>query len=193
MHALFFEMRPLPGHLDHYFAHVARLRPVLAQHTGLVFLDRYLSLTQPDLLLSHQLWDSEEAIVAWRKDRDHRRSQTAGRKVHFADYRIRVGARVLHRQAGHPVMPDETAAGDGAYVLALYGSKPVLSDGLHAFESVNHKDRFIALATYAGLADAQGALARYSDTPGLESVAIYHLRRDYGQFDRAQAPAADGA
>ncbi|MBQ1203165.1 MAG: antibiotic biosynthesis monooxygenase, partial [Loktanella sp.] len=100
MHALFFEMRPLPGHLDHYFAHATRLRPILAQHAGLHFLDRYLSLDEPDLLLSHQLWASEAAIIGWRKDNDHRLSQEAGRKVHFADYRIRVGARLQYWPTG---------------------------------------------------------------------------------------------
>jgi len=68
MHALFFEVRLKPGHLDHYFDHVALLRPVLAQHTGLRFLDRYGALNDTNLLLSHQLWDSEDSIIAWRKD-----------------------------------------------------------------------------------------------------------------------------
>lgn len=87
MHALFFEVRPHPGHLDHYFTHVARLRSILARHRGLVFLDRYASLSDQDVLLSHQLWESEEAISAWRSDPEHQRSQTAGNNVHFADYR----------------------------------------------------------------------------------------------------------
>lgn len=188
MHALFFEMRPLPGHLDHYFAHVARLRPVLAQHTGLSFLDRYLSLTDPDLLLSHQLWASEEALVAWRADRDHRRSQTAGRNVHFADYRIRVGARVIHQAVGHPARTDEAAPAEVTHMLALYSTAPVIADGFRAFESVNHKGRFIALASYPALAVAKDALDSFRDAEGLQEAAIYSLRRDYGQFDRAQAP-----
>ncbi|MFU8824675.1 antibiotic biosynthesis monooxygenase family protein [Yoonia sp.] len=189
MHALFFEMRPLPGHLDHYFAHVDRLRPVLAQHKGLAFLDRYLSLTDPDLLLSHQLWDSEEAIIGWRADSDHRASQTAGRKVHFADYRIRVGAKVVHWQADTSTATnDMITATDAAHVLALYGTEPMTSDGLKAFQSVNHKGQFISLATYAGLAPAQDALSGYLATQGLQKAAVYSLRRDYGQFDRTQAP-----
>lgn len=188
MHALFFEMRPLPGHLDHYFAHVARLKPVLARHQGLVFLDRYLSLTEPDLILSHQLWADEEAIIAWRADRDHRKSQTAGRNVHFADYRIRVGARVVHQEAGHAARTDEAATEAVPHMLALYGTDPVTADGFRAFESVNHKGHFIALASYSALAGAQDALESHIGAAGLQEAAIYSLRRDYGQFDRAQAP-----
>lgn len=188
MHALFFEMRPLPGHLDHYFAHVARLRPVLARHDGMVFLDRYLSLTDPDLILSHQLWTSEDAIIAWRADRDHRRSQTAGRNVHFADYRIRVGARVIHQETGRPARIDQAAAADVAHMLVLYGTAPVTAGGFRAFESVNHKGRFVALASYPALVGAQHALDSHRAAEGLQEAAIYSLRRDYGQFDRVQAP-----
>ncbi|MGJ8587868.1 MAG: antibiotic biosynthesis monooxygenase family protein [Yoonia sp.] len=186
MHALFFEVRPKPGHLEHYFEHVALLRPVLAQHTGLAFLDRYASLTETDVLLSHQLWDSEEAIVAWRKDATHRRSQSAGRQVHFSDYRIRVGARVLHWTSGAELAPLE--ASDASHVVALYGNSPVTDPAFGGFESVNHKGQFIALATTDGAAAAQDLLDQHLGASGLEQAAIYSIRRDYGQFDRAQAP-----
>ncbi|WP_400085392.1 antibiotic biosynthesis monooxygenase family protein [Yoonia sp. R78084] len=185
MHALFFEVRPKPGHLAHYFEHVALLRPVLAKHTGLAFLDRYASLSDADVILSHQLWESEEAIVAWRKDATHRRSQTAGRQVHFTDYRIRVGARVLHWKGGE-VTP--LGASDSSHVVALYGTAPVTNPAFSGFESVNHKGQFIALATVDGAAAAQALLDQHLGTSGLEEAAIYRIRRDYGQHDRTQAP-----
>ncbi len=189
MHALFFEVRPRPGHLDHYFEHVDRLRPVLARHTGLMFLDRYASLSAPDVLLSHQLWDSEEAIIAWRADAEHRRSQGAGRKVHFADYRIRVGARVLHWQSGKGDMSvDHQVAPEAAHVLTLYGTTPVTAEGFESFESVNRKGHFVSLATISEADALAATLQSHVQTPGLEQAAAYSIRRDYGQFDRAQAP-----
>ena len=189
MHALFFEVRPHPGHLEHYFEHVARLRPALARHTGLAFLDRYSSLSDPDLLLSHQLWESEEAIISWREDAKHRISQAAGRRVHFADYRIRVGARVLHCHADAPDARTRMAtASDAQHVLALYGTRPVTAPEFAAFESVNQKGRFIALATADGYAAAEALLNTQIGASGFEEGAIYSIRRDYGQFDRAQAP-----
>lgn len=187
MHALFFEVRPKPGHLEHYFDHVALLRPVLAQHTGLAFLDRYTSLTEADVILSHQLWESEEAIVAWRKDATHRRSQSAGRQVHFSDYRIRVGARVVHWTKGEKAVPVQPS--DASHVVALYGTTPVTDPAFGGFESVNHKGQFIALATVQGAQAAQEIVDRTRDQRGLEQMAVYRIRRDYSQFDRAQAPA----
>ena len=190
MHALFFEVRLKPGHLDHYFDHVALLRPVLAQHTGLRFLDRYGALNDSDLLLSHQLWDSEDAIIAWRKDVTHRRSQSAGRQVHFDDYRIRVGERVLHwTAAAQDAAPDTTAVSDASHVLALYSTAPITLPRFITFESVNTKGMFIALAATDDCAAAETLLNENLGASGLEEGAIYSIRRDYGQFDRAQAPA----
>jgi len=189
MHALFFEVRPHPGHLDHYFEHVDRLRPVLARHTGMMFLDRYSSLNAPDVLLSHQLWDSEKSIVAWRADAEHRRSQGAGRKVHFADYRIRVGARVLQWKSGERVAPvDCRTAPDAPHVLALYGTEPVSAAGYESFESVNRRGNFISLITVLGSDAADAAFQTHIQAPGLETAAVFRIRRDYGQFDWAQAP-----
>jgi hypothetical protein len=47
--------------------------------------------------------------------------------------------------------------------------------------------RFVP-ASYPALAGAQQALDSHRGAEGLQDGAIYSLRRDYGQFDRAQAP-----
>ncbi|WP_296428056.1 antibiotic biosynthesis monooxygenase [Yoonia sp.] len=189
MHALFFEVRPHPGHLEHYFEHVALLRPVLARHTGLAFLDRYAALDDDGLLLSHQLWESEEDIIAWRADATHRKSQSAGRRVHFADYRIRVGERILHWQHNAPRSIDPALpASDTAHVVALYGTQPPAIPAFAGFKSMNHDKQFVALASVRGSVAALKLLKAQISTPGLEQAAIYKIRRDYGQFDRAQAP-----
>lgn len=190
MDALFFEVRPYEGHLERYFEHVTTLRPVLARHKGLVFLDRYASLTEPDLLLSHQLWEDEDAIIAWRTEATHRKSQAAGRQVHFADYRIRVGTRVQHWRADAPgFSAAEPAASDMPHVLALYGTKAIASPNFATFESVNYKGRFITLMTLKGYSAAVAVLNEQTSGQGLEEAAVYSIRRDYGQFDRAQAPS----
>ncbi len=189
MQAVFFEVRPHEGHLAHYFAHVARLKPVLAHHSGLVFLDRYTALADPDVLLSHQLWESEAAIAGWRADAEHRRSQKAGRNVHFENYRIRVGERVRHWEAGKPeIATSSTSTGDGQHVIAIYSRHPIAAPSFTAFESVNHPGKFISLATTKGCASAHDIMGEHIGTDGLEAVAIYAIARDYSQFDRAQAP-----
>lgn len=190
MHALFFTVRPHPGHLPHYFDHVARLKPVLARHDGLMFLDRYRSLADPQVLLSHQLWRDEDAITGWRRDPVHRASQSAGRHVHFADYRIRVGLRVLHWQTGDDLAPKaEHPAPHGPQVLALYGTHPVDLAGFDAYESVNHPGHFISLTDATTPERARSRLADSLGTAGLTQAATYQTVRDYGLADRAQVPA----
>lgn len=175
MHCLFFDVQPKPGHMDHYFDHVARLKPVLAQHEGLMFLDRYRPLDEPGALLSHQLWADEAAIAKWRADATHRASQSAGRKVHFDGYRIRVGEQVAR---------DAASAATGRFLLAAYGDAPVPMSGARSYESVNNAGHFVTLASHDTLAGASRAAA--GDTAG--EVRIFRILRDYTMTERAEAP-----
>ena len=59
---LFFEVAPNPGHLNHYFSFVEKLKPELEKHDGLIWLNRYEAKFDDYSLLSHQLWDSEKSI-----------------------------------------------------------------------------------------------------------------------------------
>ena len=192
MHALFFEVRPHPGHLEHYFAHVDRLRPVLARHTGLTFLDRYTARDDAAVLLSHQLWESEDAIIRWRQDATHRRSQEAGRRVHFEDYRIRVGARVLHHTPEAGLRAPDAGAAAMPHVVAVYATAVVAHPGLSWFDSVNHPGRHVALAGVADRSAARALLETTTAAPALSGAiteaAAYAIRRDYTLHDRAQAP-----
>ena len=173
MHALFFDMQPKPGHMPHYFAHVDRLRPLLGAHPGLLYLERFRPLDQPDAILSHQHWEGEAAIRAWRCDGTHRASQAAGRTVHFERYRIRVGPEVL---------PD----GVGRFVVAAYGAAPAGPGRAH--ESVTRPGWFLTLGEAAdGSAALEMAAAARRD--GAEEVRIFSVARDYSMTDRAEAPA----
>lgn len=172
MHCLFFDMQPKPGHMPHYFEHVDRLRPLLSQHPGLIYLERFRPIDRPEAILSHQHWADEEAIRAWRCDGTHRASQAAGRHVHFEGYRIRVG-------------PEVAAEGAGRFVVAAYGDAPAGPGRVH--ESVTRPGRFLTLAG-AGQGDAAQAVAARARADGAEEVRIFAITRDYTMTDRAEAP-----
>jgi heme-degrading monooxygenase HmoA len=177
MLCLFFDVKPKPGHMDHYFEHVARLKPVLARHRGLLFLDRYRPLDDADALLSHQLWQDADAIAAWRADPEHKISQAAGRRVHFEDYRIRVGTEAAADRAMFA----------GRYVIAAYGAAPVALPEARSYESVTHAGAFLTLSATQ---DPSEAKARASDATGAaETVRVFAIDRDYTLTDRAEAPA----
>ena len=192
MYALFFEVRPKPGHLPHYFEHVERLRPALARHTGLLFLDRYRSLSDEAVLLSHQHWRDEAAMLAWRRDSLHLQSQQAGRYQHFADYRIRVASLVCQWVDGQfsEAEQDKLEAPDeGRFVIAAYSQAaegPVLA---HAgFESVNHQGAFISLQEVPSRSLAQASVRASSELPGMQSSRAFRVVRDYGMLERQEAP-----
>ena len=183
MHCLFFDVQPKPGHMPHYFSHVDRLKPILARHRGLIYLERFRPLDEPEALLSHQLWEDEAAIESWRKDPTHRASQAAGRKVHFDGYRIRVGEQALHLPGKADI-----AGGDGRYLVVSYGAAPI-SQG-RTFESVTRPGRFVTLAEATRSEDA-GTLAARAVDDAAEEVRVFRISRDYTMTDRAEAPATD--
>ena len=192
MYALFFEVRPKPGHLPHYFAHVERLRPALARHEGLLFLDRYRSLTDDAILLSHQHWRDEAAILGWRRDSLHLQSQQAGRYQHFVDYRIRVASLVcqwVEGQFSQAAQDDIQAPDKGRFVIAAYsqttdGQVPAQA----GFESVNHQGAFISLQEVASRSLAQASVRAWGNVPGLQSARAFRVVRDYGMLEREEAP-----
>ena len=55
------------------------------------------SIEVPDLIFSHQYWASEAALVVWRRNKEHRYSQTQGIKKISASHRIRLGPRIWPR------------------------------------------------------------------------------------------------
>ena len=88
---LFFEVLPKIGHRKAYFEYVNKLQPALAENDGLLWLKRYEEIKNKKLILSHQLWKDERSIKKWRKNNLHIIAQDAGKRIHFLDYRIRVG------------------------------------------------------------------------------------------------------
>jgi len=192
MYALLFEVRPKPGHLPHYFEHVERLRPALARHEGLLFLDRYRSLTDDAILLSHQHWRDEAAILGWRRDSLHLQSQQAGRYQHFADYRIRVASLVcqwIDGQFSDAAQDQLEGPDEGRFVIAAYsqaaeGQVPAPA----GFESVNRQGAFISLQEVASRSLARASVRASSELPGMQSALAFRVVRDYGMLEREEAP-----
>ncbi len=90
MLAVLFELTPHPGKAQRYFDIAAGLRPVLEKIDGFVSVERFQSLTRPEVFLSLSYWRDEQAIAAWRNQAYHREGQKEGRESVFSDYRIRV-------------------------------------------------------------------------------------------------------
>jgi heme-degrading monooxygenase HmoA len=168
MIGLFFEVMPLEGHAQHYFDLAAALRPELERSGGVEFIDRYRSVDRPDVILSHQWWADEEALVRWRQHTQHRAIQRAGREQHFADYRLRIGPEVD---------PARARSAARAVWVSYYDSEPGRPFAGELFRSVYREGKFLVLSDKEPAAQAPSSDRK-----------VFEITRDYGMHDRAEAP-----
>lgn len=199
MIALFFEVQTRPGHRDQYLELAASLRPELDAMGGCLFIDRFSSLTRENVLLSYQIWQDEGAMTAWRVHGYHHEVQTIGREEVFSDYRIRI-AQVIHEERpGQPIWQPErrTPYNDPArrpstFVLVAESKRaelPVQTEWRRdSFKSV-YRDGFFA--HLIDVPDQQSGLElgrRLLADPTTEYFRIVEVMRDYGMYDRTEAP-----
>ncbi|WP_299681053.1 antibiotic biosynthesis monooxygenase [uncultured Roseobacter sp.] len=195
MHALLFEMEPRSGHEAHYFRHADALRPLLAEHKGLLFIERFKSLSRPNVILSHSHWRDEASLSKWRSDPKHHSSQAAGRNKHFQDYRIRI-SHVL--AMARPGVATETWTIEGAYAdveaiapryLTIIAStaEPVTEMG-EAFRSVTIEESYLSVADAVSCDCGRSTLATALENPSITSAMLALVSRDYGMFERTEAP-----
>ncbi len=192
---LFFEVAPNPGHLNHYFSYVEKLKPELEKHDGLIWINRYRAQFDDCSLLSHQLWDSEKSLENWRKNKRHRQAQKAGIKKHFKDYRIRIGQRLACWQADSVTDANFELTSKSDALLLSIQSRAVISntafnkhaslDG--AYYGLSASDQFITLVTPNDLSSVVALTSTISpDT--IDKIELFLISRDYSMTDRIQAP-----
>jgi heme-degrading monooxygenase HmoA len=210
MFAVIFEVQPHKERFDEYLAIAKSLRPRLDAIDGFVDIDRLASARTAGRLLSLSIWRDEKAVIRWRTHAEHHAAQHKGRFEIFADYRLRVGeifadtapqGRALVQQRF-----DATETGDAKVVtlteltipeaaapdtLAVQlGLRPP-TGGLidhEAFSSIYIAGKVVLLAAWR---DAEAAAAWSPAAPDeAQSLRHRHVRviRDYGLFDRREAP-----
>ena len=95
MIAVIFEVWPAEGERGCYLDIAARLRPLLDSIDGFISIERFVSLSEPEKLLSLSFWRDEASVAAWRNQLQHRATQKAGRAGLF------IGVDARHGQSGH--------------------------------------------------------------------------------------------
>ncbi len=176
--------------------------------------DDYLEKAKPGWVLSHSSWRDEKSLVRWRTVGEHHAMQEKGRFEAFKDYRLRVGEATFDtdppKQAPiRELRLDETEVGPGKFVTfteitskgAAFASQ---TDLLPAHFGLDLKDGGLVdhgiydsiyspgkIALLIGWKDAEAA-NRWSPRKieGVERLRHRRIRvvRDYGRFDRREAP-----
>jgi heme-degrading monooxygenase HmoA len=101
--ALLFEFEPRPGQMPRYLEIAASLRPSLLQTEGFLYIDRFQSLSRPEVYLSHSLWRDEASIARWRSFEPHFYAQLEARENILAGYRLRISTVLKGDRAWSPV------------------------------------------------------------------------------------------
>jgi heme-degrading monooxygenase HmoA len=206
MFAVLFEVRPKAEKWDDYLGYARQLKPKLELIDGFIENIRYQSLTREGWLLSLSIWRNEKAVVRWRTHGEHHQVQEKGRFEVFEDYHLRVGELTGPLQEPRP---DETEVGAATRVSlidrqdapeAVKASAPegvALGLGLDkaahglvawdVFEAILTPGEVILLLSWRDATAAEGFEAR---TPLAGGARLRRVRivRDYGMFDRREAP-----
>jgi heme-degrading monooxygenase HmoA len=202
MFAVLFEVQPKTEKWDEYLGIAKLLKPELEAIDGFVENIRYRSLTRAGWLLSLSIWRDERALVRWRTQAVHHGAQEKGRFEVFGDYHLRVGEL---EGSGSTERTDATEVGAGTVVTLIDAKQPTdrVKDappaeiaaalGLRAdaaglvawdlFEAILSPGDVLLMMTARDQAAAQAMSSR--DGARLRWVRIL---RDYGMFDRREAP-----
>ncbi len=214
MFSVIFEVHPKPEQWDAYLGNAKMLRPELEQVDGFVDNIRYKSLTRDGWILSLSGWRNEKAVVRWRTATRHHVVQEKGRSEILLDYHLRVGqvthdTRVPAGQRIEEQRLDETEVGEGTTVTLIDARLPATScdagsasgtasylrldskaHGLASwdvYDAVLTPGDVILMMVWKTKADAAAFTRSMTLPPG---GRLRHVRvvRDYGMFDRREAP-----
>jgi heme-degrading monooxygenase HmoA len=213
MFAVIFEVQPKKGHVDQYLSLGKYLKPELERVDGFIDNERFGSKRTEGRVLSLSTWRDEKAVIRWRTLGIHHEVQEKGRLEVFEDYHLRVGeitadTNVPNGQMLRAQRFDETevgaakvatiselspAAGDNpasADLAAELGLPKVGIAGLvdqEIFESYYNTGKLLLLASWRD-ATAAGAWKPASLAGGALRHRHVRIIRDYGMFDRREAP-----
>jgi heme-degrading monooxygenase HmoA len=206
--SVIFEVKPAQPQFDEYLELAKQLRPILETIDGFVDNERFESQQRPGWILSHSTWRDEKAVVRWRTVGEHHAVQERGRDEVLDDYHLRVGdvtadsAGPVHEQrfdateitAAKVVTLTEVTSqaddepSDAADLPNRLGLELSGAGDHDVFASIYNPGKLALLISWT---DPDTA-AVWTPTASPEIAELRHrsvrVVRDYGKFDRREAP-----
>lgn len=215
MFSVIFEVHPNEGKKDAYLDLAKHLKPILESIDGFVDNERFESQLRPGWVLSHSTWRDEKSVVRWRTEGEHHLVQEKGRFEIFQDYHLRVGDVTADTDPPkeapvHERRFDETEVGAGklatfteivpAQGAALAVQPDLLASHLgldpnadavvdhDVWASIYNPGKMALLVIWRDAKAAESWMPQKLD--GIATLRHRKIRvvRDYGRFDRREAP-----
>jgi len=211
MFVVIFEVTPKPDRWDEYLALAQQLRPKLEAIDGFIDNERFESKRSKGRLLSLSTWRDEKSVVRWRTHGEHHHVQGKGRFQVFEDYHLRVGEVASDNPPpngleAESLRSDETEIGAAKFCTITElpphdTTTAAASETLHQpeanapgllghelFESITNPGKLLILASWRdGSAAANWYPERHTDGSEIRHRQV-RVIRDYGMFDRREAP-----
>jgi len=214
MFAVIFMVQPFKERWNDYLDLAKFLKPKLEAIDGFIDNERFESQRTKGRLLSLSTWRDEKAVVRWRTLGEHRGVQERGRFEIFEDYHLSVGEITGDSDPpkGLAVVEqrfDETAVGAAKAAtiveltprpggdldaktlpaqLGLDHHRDGLAD-VESFECIYNPGKVLLMALWrAAAAAADGWNPPRPASAETMRVRQIRIIRDYGMFDRREAP-----
>jgi heme-degrading monooxygenase HmoA len=216
MFSVIFEVNPKADQWDAYLGYAKLLRPELMQVDGFIDNFRYGSKRRDGWVLSLSTWRDEKALVRWRTHAAHHEVQEKGRFEVFQDYHLRVGQITTDNLVpdGHVWREqrlDETEIGASKTISIVEAKRPsdlparapadevasrlglpvaATADGLvdwDVFDAILTPGDLLLLLSWRDAAAAEAG-ERSGTIPDSARVRRVRIVRDYGMFERGEAP-----
>jgi heme-degrading monooxygenase HmoA len=215
MFSVIFEVVPAEGKKDAYLDLAKHLRPILQTIDGFVDNERFESQLRPGWVLSHSTWRDEKSLVRWRTEGEHHKVQEKGRFEIFQDYHLRIGDVTADTDPpkAAPIKElrfDETEVGKAKLVTfteitprqgADFANQPAQLPVLlgldltkHAvvehdvWASIYNPGKMALLLSWTDASAAAAWSPKQADRIGQLRHRKVRVVRDYGRFDRREAP-----
>ena len=215
MFAVIFVVQPKRERWNDYLDLAKYLKPKLEAVDGFLDNERFESKRTQGRLLSLSTWRDEKSVVRWRTQGEHHGVQEKGRFEIFEDYHLRVG-EIIHdtepptgltveerRLDGTEIgaakvatiaeltpMAESGIAGQAGLLPARLGLDAHL-DGLvdaEVFASIYNPGKLLLLGLWRGADASASWKPLHPAAAGKVRHRQVRIIRDYGMFDRREAP-----
>jgi heme-degrading monooxygenase HmoA len=215
MFIVIFEVQPRKEHRNDYLELAKQLKPKLEATEGFIDNERFDSKRTVGRVLSLSTWRDEKAVVRWRTQGEHHDAQEQGRFAVFEDYHLRVGEITADSAPPKGLSIeekrfDETELGRAKCCTIIEASRhgdtdaalmpertlerlqlDAHADGLvdhETFESLYNPGKVAILAAWRDASSAKAWRPVPFDGVGQIRHRQVRIIRDYGMFDRREAP-----